>query len=69
MKKYLSLSLALLLCLGLFAGCGNTDNSTPMATNAEADRFTFAPLPTVGINYPLDDEDPTEDELLEPVEP
>ena len=68
MKKYLSLSLALLLCLGLFAGCGNTDNSTPMATNAEADRFTFAPLPTVGINYPLDDEDPTEDELLEPVE-
>ena len=42
MKKLLALTLALVMCLGVFAGCGaKDDNTLTMATNAEFPPYEF----------------------------
>lgn len=59
MKRFFTLLLAMVLVIGVFAGCGQQE---PIQTDMEEGRFTFPTLPMPSINYPMDDEttDPTE---------
>ena len=43
MKKVIALIMALVLCLALFAGCGNNNSSTPSNGNSSSDNNTSAP--------------------------
>lgn len=64
MKRYLTLLLAMVLVIGVFAGCGQQE---PIQTDMEEGRFTFPTLPMPSINYPMDDETTDTTEATEPL--
>lgn len=59
MKKLLALSLAVIMCLGLLAGCGTTPGATPTPEGTPNAEGTPTPGPA----------DPTADPTAEPTEP